>query len=133
MTMATRAVIVRQAPINDAAKEAKTFVRELADVMAHTVRPRVVLDCTRVRRIDGAFLHLLLCSLEEAMKRNGDVRLAGIPAQAKPALEATGIHRLFRLFSTPEEAVESFQGSNPVSMPLASAPADAGLPLSRAA
>ncbi len=117
----------------DAATEARAFVRELAEAMAHTIRPSVVLDCTCVRQIDGSFLHLLLCCLEEAMKRNGDVRLAGIPAQAKLALETMGVHRLFRLFPTTEEAIESFQGSNMLPMTLTPSPANADESPARAA
>jgi anti-anti-sigma factor len=72
-------------------------------------RPAIVLDCTELRQIDSAAAHLLLCCLEEAMKRNGDVRLAGLSAEANGMLSAWGVDRLFRTFDTTEKAAQSFQ------------------------
>jgi hypothetical protein len=49
---------------------------------------------------------LLLCCLEEAMKRNGDVKLAAIPAGAEATVE---LIRLFEIFETSADAVKSFR------------------------
>jgi hypothetical protein len=43
------------------------------------------------------------------MKRNGDVRLAGVPISARAVLESAGFDRLFKVFDTDAEAVKSFQ------------------------
>ena len=72
-------------------------------------RPSLVLDCSRVRLMDTSAVHLLLCCLEEAMKRNGDVKLAAVPAGATAVLELSGIDRLFEIYDTPAEAVSSFR------------------------
>lgn len=109
MDLPARAVIVKEVPATTDAKQAKAFVRELANDIAHVVRPCVVIECARVRRVDGAFLHLLLLSLEEAMKRNGDVRLSGFPEAARPALQSLGMERLFRFYPTTAQAAESFR------------------------
>lgn len=109
MNLPPRGVIVRQLPAASDARQARQFMRELVDSMAQMVRPGVALDCSRVRQIDGKFFHLLACCLEEAMKRNGDVRLSGIPGSAKPALESIGFHRLFRFFPSIEDTIESFR------------------------
>lgn len=53
-------------------------------------------------------IHLLLCCLEEAMKRNGDVKLSAIPRGAEALLERTGVNRLFDIFHSSAEAVSSF-------------------------
>ena len=73
-----------------------------------TVNETVVLDCSRVRRADKPLVHLLLACLEEALKRNGDVRLAGIRQEVWPSLQTAGVARLFRVFPTTAEAVNSF-------------------------
>jgi anti-sigma B factor antagonist len=109
MDLTAREVIVIEVPAAIDAKQAGTFVRQLANRIARVVRPCVVLDCARARRVDGTFLHLLLCSLEEAMKRNGDVRLSGLPEAARPALQSMGMERLFRLYPSVAEAAESFR------------------------
>ena len=54
-------------------------------------------------------MHLMLHCLEEALRRNGDVRLAAMPAAGEPAFEAAGLGRLFDLYQTVAEAVASFR------------------------
>jgi anti-anti-sigma factor len=71
-------------------------------------RPRVVLDCSRVLQFDIAGIQVLLHCLEEAMKRNGDVKLAAIPPGAGKILERTGVVNLFEVFDNTLDAVESF-------------------------
>ncbi len=71
-------------------------------------RPRIVLDCSRVPEVDGAVIEILLHSLEEVMKRNGDVRLASLPPAGAAFLERTGVGRLFEIFDNADDAVNSF-------------------------
>ena len=87
-------------------------------------RPAVVLDCSRMCEMNTAAIHLLLCCLEEAMKRNGDVRLAGLSPMAKESLRGLGIDGLFRVFETSELAVQSFQHRGAFAVPFVSATAD---------
>ena len=82
-------------------------------------RPRLVLDCSSVWKMDTATIRLLLSCLEEVMRYNGDVRLASLSSDAEATLRSTGISRLFELYPTTEEAVQSFH-QRPVSIaPLA--------------
>lgn len=82
-------------------------------------RPRIVLDCSRLREVDGPVIQLMLHCLEEAMKRNGDVKLAALPAEGVGLLELTGVSRLFDIFNTTAEAVNSFhQLPTPAAVPV---------------
>jgi anti-sigma B factor antagonist len=67
-----------------------------------------VLDCSRVRELDSAGIQVLLHCLEEAMKRNGDVKLAAIPPAAAEILELTKVDSLFEAFDSIRDAVNSF-------------------------
>jgi anti-sigma B factor antagonist len=67
-----------------------------------------VLDCSMLRVLDGSAIHFLLCCLEEAMKRNGDVRLAALRPDAQRALQAAEVDSLFQAFDQISEAVDSF-------------------------
>ena len=69
-------------------------------------RPYIVLDLSKAGVMDRSAIYLLLCCLEEAIKRNGDVRLAAIPLGTRAGLELTGVDRLFEIFA---EAVNSFR------------------------
>jgi anti-sigma B factor antagonist len=85
----------------------RSFLRGLASRMDE-YRPCIVLDCSRLAAMDRSKIHLLLCCLEEALKRNGDVRLAGIPPEAKATFEITGALRLFQIFASNADAIKSF-------------------------
>jgi anti-anti-sigma factor len=107
MTIGMRTVTVKQVPEKLNIKQRWAFFREMEACM-NLDRPRIVLDCSRLRSIDKTAIHLMLRCLEEAMKRNGDVKLASIPAGSKAILDLTGVSRLFEIFPTPAEAVKSF-------------------------
>ena len=71
-------------------------------------RPCIVLNCSQVREMDSHAIHMLLCCLEEAMKRNGDVRLAGVSEEARKVLASVGADRLFDIFASNADAANSF-------------------------
>ncbi len=102
-----RAVVVKQLPEKFSVEQARNLLLEV-DPSLKTDRPRLVLDCSQVRRLDSAGVQALLYCLEEAMKRNGDVKLAAVPRAAAEILELTKVDSLFESFDTPIEAVNSF-------------------------
>ena len=85
----------------------RQFFKELESRM-NVDRPCMVLDCSRVREMDRFAIHMLLCCLEEAMKRDGDVKLAAVSPSARATLEMTRVYRLFEIYDTETEAVNSF-------------------------
>jgi anti-sigma B factor antagonist len=113
MTIRLCAVMTELLPEALSEKESAQLLRELVSHMS-IERPCIVLDCGSIRQMDRSFLNLLLGCLEEAMKRNGDVKLAAVPSHAKLVLRAIGAHRLFEVFDTGTEAVRSFQRHIPV-------------------
>ncbi|MGA9979495.1 MAG: STAS domain-containing protein [Candidatus Sulfotelmatobacter sp.] len=102
-----RYVSVKQLPEKLSVKQGRNFFREVEPHL-QSDRPRVVLDCSKVRQLDSAGIHVLLRVLEEAMKRNGDVKLASIPPGAAAILELTRVGRLFESFDNTADAVNSF-------------------------
>ena len=107
MMVPMRVVVVKQVPEKLNGKQGRSFLSEV-QACVETDRPRIVLDCSRVRELDRHALHILLCCLEEAMKHNGDVKLAELPPGAQAFLEITGAHRVFDTYATTTEAVETF-------------------------
>jgi anti-anti-sigma factor len=102
-----RLVAVKQLPETFSVKQGRSFLREV-EFCLNADRPRVVLDCSKVRQLDSVGIQVLLRWLEEAMKRNGDVKLAAIPPGAAAILEFAGVEHLFEVFDSPAEAVNSF-------------------------
>ena len=107
MNTALRAVAVKRLPDILTVEEKIAFLHEIASAMSCN-RPRLVIDCSNLRECDGSVIHLLLHCLEEAMKRNGDVKLAAVPTAAAVVLVSTGVARLFEAYDTTAKAVNSF-------------------------
>ncbi len=107
MTIQMPEVTVRSLPEKLNLRQRWLFFRELEEHMRHQ-RPRIVLDCSAVERIDKSVIYLLLRCLEEAIKCNGDVKLAAVSPDAKALFDFTGVSRLFEIFDTTAEAVNSF-------------------------
>ncbi len=82
MTLRMCEVVVKQVPETLNEKGGRLFFNELEGCI-NVERPSIVFDCSKVIQMDKAAIHLLLCCLEEAIKRNGDVKLAAIPAGAR--------------------------------------------------
>src|SRR6201987_5814310 len=99
MTIRKRPVAVMQLPEQLTKKEARNFTRQVERSMTLT-RPYLVLDCSNMQHLDNSVVHLLLQCLEEAMKRNGDVKLAGVPLTANALLGPLG-QTVCSRFSTP--------------------------------
>jgi anti-anti-sigma regulatory factor len=97
-----------QLPKRLGAREERSFLRAVEHRM-NMERPYLVLDCSNISQLDNSAVHLLLCCLEEAMKRNGDVKLAGIPLMTEMVPGLTGTSRLFEIFDTTADAVNSFR------------------------
>jgi anti-anti-sigma factor len=102
-----RTVAVRKLPERISGGQRQEIYRDLEGCI-RVDRPAVVLDCSGVSELDSSAIHFLLCCLEEAMKRNGDVRLASLRPEAKSALKAAEVDTLFQSYEDLSEAIESF-------------------------
>lgn len=108
MKQTGREVKILRVPEMLAAEHGRTFLDSLTRSLDAS-RPRIVLDCSRLREMDRTGIYVLLCGLEEAMKRNGDVKLSAMPQDARGMLKSTGADRVFGVFETCADAVRSFQ------------------------
>lgn len=89
------------------AKQGSAFFRDVEPCLT-VDRPCVVLDCSNLRQLDRDGIQVLLRCLEEAMRRNGDVKLAAISPGVARTLALTGVQRLFEAFDSAADAVNSF-------------------------
>jgi anti-anti-sigma regulatory factor len=119
MTIACRSVKVHQVPSQLNKQHTEDLIQSIQR-NSEFERPRFVLDFSKVKTIDERGMFLLLASLEEAMKCNGDVRLAGLHPQVASRLLESGISSLFEAFATAESAVRSFNGRSNSSATLTS-------------
>lgn len=108
MMNSASAVEVKQFPETLNTKRSRLFLGEVKTLMNQKCSG-IVLDLSKVGEMNRAAVFLLLCCLEEAMKLNGNVKLAGIPSAAKDVLKTTGVGRLFETFATNDDALRSFR------------------------
>ena len=105
--LASGPVIVMQVPEQLNAQEVRNFMQEFGPLLESN-RPRIVLDCSQIRSIDGAGVEMLLHCLEETLKRDGDMKLAALSPQAEVMLDLMRVARVFETFRTSDEAVRSY-------------------------
>jgi anti-anti-sigma factor len=103
---------VRRAPERLNLRTAREFEHDLKDVLTSD-RPQLVLDLSQVTHIDASGIDVLLHCMSEAMRRDGDVKLAAVSPQAATILELTRTDRLFESFDNTTAAARSFQGFYP--------------------
>jgi anti-anti-sigma factor len=96
-------------------KTSEEFHREVLPFLKSD-RPQVVFDFSTVRQMDAAGVELLLHCTSEAMKRDGDLKLASLTPQAAVVLELTRTDRLFEIYDNVADAVRSFSGFLPNAM-----------------
>jgi anti-anti-sigma factor len=101
-------VIVMQLPEQLTHMEVGKFLGELQPLFESDC-PRVVLDCSQVWHIDSAAVETLLHCVQEAMKCDGDLKLAAVSPASGTIKELMRLDRLFETFVTTEEAVRSFK------------------------
>jgi len=80
-------------------KEARKLRRELKTKLA-SERPCVVVDLSRVKKMDLSGLQGLLNCMEEVAKQDGSLTLGGISPEAAVMLELTRMSGLFEKFPT---------------------------------
>ena len=104
----TSPVVVRLFPEKLSSDQAPAFFRQMQELL-NSVQPRIVLNFAEVRELGAAGVQVLLQCLEEAMKRNGDVKLAAVSSAPSVVLEGMGVDHLFEIFESADDAVLSFQ------------------------
>jgi len=108
MSMAQRPVNIHQIP-SEISSALKTELLRRIEMSVESGHPRIVLDCSQMESLGASEIHFLLCCLEEAMKHNGDVKLAGLQPLAQATMRTSGVGRLFEIYATADDAVASYQ------------------------
>jgi anti-anti-sigma factor len=108
----SRPVVVKRVPERLNLQQSRKFVREVQPFL-RSDRPQIVLDLAGVKQIDAAGVDMLLHCMSEAMKRDGDVKLASLSPQAAVILEMTRTDRLFEIYESSTDAARSYSGFLP--------------------
>ena len=113
----SKPVVVKHVPQRLSSKQARSFLLEIQPILSSD-RPQLVFDCSQVLQIDAGGVETLLQCLGEVIKRDGDLKLAAVPASMSLILEMTRTERLFEIYETATDAVLSFSRFLPGSLRL---------------
>jgi len=102
-----RAIVVVGLPERLTRVHSQTFLLEI-HALLNTDRPRIVFDLSQVQEIDGKGTDMLLHCVRQVIRQDGELMLAAVPAEIRVVLELTCIDRLFQIFESNSDAVESY-------------------------
>jgi anti-sigma B factor antagonist len=94
---------------------AKKFLSDVQPLL-NADRPQVVFDLSQVQQLDVSGVEALLHCMRQAMRRDGDLKLAALSDQAAIVLEMTRTDRLFEIYKSSTDAVRSFSSFLPNTM-----------------
>jgi len=68
----------------------------------------IVVDLKDVRFIDSSGLGALVSGFKNAISHQGSLKLSSLQPQVKSMFELTRLHRVFEIFNSSEEALETY-------------------------
>jgi anti-sigma B factor antagonist len=68
----------------------------------------ILVDLKDVRFIDSSGLGALVSGFKNAISHQGNLKLAGLQSQVKSMFELTRLHRVFEIFDTSVDAIDTF-------------------------
>lgn len=110
-----RPVVIKRMPERLNFREARKFFAEVQPIITSD-RPQIVFDMSQIKHLDAAGVDMLLKCMAEVMKRDGDLKLAAVSAEAAIILEMTRTDRFFEIYDTSTDAVRSFSRFMPSAM-----------------
>jgi anti-sigma B factor antagonist len=69
---------------------------------------KVIISLEKAEYVDSSFLGILVAGLKRATMKDGDLKIFGLQPAVKSMFELTRLYRIFDIFNTREEAVNSF-------------------------
>jgi anti-anti-sigma factor len=89
-------------------REAEEFKSILADNYSKKVF-KMVIDLSVSQFMDSTFLSALVTALKRVSEEGGNLVLVNVHSEALSLIELTGTAKIFQVYKTREEALESFK------------------------
>jgi len=68
----------------------------------------LIIDLSEVRFVDSSGLGALVSGFKNASARDGSLKLCSLQPQVRSMFELTRLHRVFEIYASVEEALESY-------------------------
>jgi anti-sigma B factor antagonist len=83
-------------------------LKEEMQRLFHEGKKNILIDLGEVRFIDSSGLGALVSGFKNAITNQGNLKLSGLQPQVKSMFELTRLHRVFEIFPSTVEAIETF-------------------------
>jgi anti-anti-sigma factor len=97
-------VNLKRATFNEADNIKSNLEKDLNDGMR-----KIVIDLSDCKYMDSTFLGALIQALKNFSSNGGKIRLAGVHSEVEVLLNMTGMHKVFTIFKTKDDAIASFK------------------------
>lgn len=68
----------------------------------------IIVDLSSSDFVDSSFLGALVAGLKKTTMKSGDLKIVGLQSPVRAMFELTRLYRIFDIFDTQEEAINSF-------------------------
>lgn len=85
-----------------------TRIREEINTLLGQGKIRMVLNCSRISRINSTALGILVGRLRRARHMGGDIKIVGLVPDVRGIFDITGASRVFRIFEDEAGALADF-------------------------
>lgn len=89
-------------------KEAEEF-KKLLDKSMDDGYSKFIIDLSKCSFIDSTFLSTIVTCYKKISKKGGSVKLVGVHDEVLALLELTGIVKIFEIYKSNKDAIESFR------------------------
>jgi anti-sigma B factor antagonist len=87
------------------------FSAELKEDLIHKIEEEnknVIVDLGLAEFVDSSFLGTLVAGLKKATMKSGDLKIVGLQPPVRAMFELTRLYRIFDIFDTVDDALNSF-------------------------
>jgi anti-sigma B factor antagonist len=109
---AGKLVVVKRFPNGPNTGQYGSFLKDVEQNFVND-RPSIVFDFAEVSNLDSGGVDILLHCMEETLKHNGDIKLAGLSPRLLALLEMMRVDRLFEIYNNTSDAIDSFHQFTP--------------------
>jgi anti-anti-sigma factor len=95
----------------DLDKATMADVEEFKNILFEDIkagRKQMIIDLTECEFIDSTFLGAIVVALKRISEYGGKIRLVGIQPTVQTMFQLTKMNRIFEIFETREDALQSF-------------------------
>ena len=103
-------VLIHKINLSRATAEYASEFKETLERYLHRDKYRIVVDFQQCEFTDSSFLSVLISTLKSLIKKGGNLKLVCARNDIESMLEATGLSKIFEIYNSQGEAINSKWG-----------------------